>query len=387
MVLLVCAGLLLRTIMHLSKANPGFETRDVLSLKVGLSPELSRTPQAMRRAYQEMISRIQAIPGVRSADLTTLLPLSGIDNGVPFWVGPTEPGSIAEAPRALLYWIGPDYLRVMGIPLLRGRMFTPADNLQSEQVGIIDTTMAEKYFPGQDPLGKSFTLARVGSFRIVGVAGHVKHWSLGNQWPYERVQIYTPFYQLSDKWLPVLRPLTTVVMRTQLTPASLMPAIKAAVYGSGDEQPIYDVQTMQQRAATSMGTQTFPMVLLGLFAVLALVLASVGIYGLLAYLVQQRTREVGIRMALGAQQADVFRMIIGQGLRMSLVGIAIGVTATLVLTRVFSSFSHLLYGVRANDPLTLTLAALLLIAATALACFIPARRGTRVEPTTALRQE
>jgi putative ABC transport system permease protein len=166
-----------------------------------------------------------------------------------------------------------------------------------------------------------------------------------------------------------------------------MPAIKAAAYGSGDEQPIYDVQTMQQRASTSMGTQTFPMVLLGIFAALALVLASVGIYGLLAYLVQQRTREVGIRLALGAQQADVFRMVIGQGLKMTLAGIVIGVGASLILTRALSSFSHLLYGVRSSDPLTLGLAALLLIATTALACFLPARRATRVEPTTALRQE
>ena len=387
MVLLVCAGLLLRSIMHLSQANPGFDTHDVLSFKMGFAPELSRTPQAIRRAYQEMISRLQAIPGVQSADLTTLLPLSGVDNGVPFWIGPTEPSSIAEAPRALLYSVGPDYFRVMGIPLRRGRFFTPADNLPSEQVGLIDSTMADKYFPGQDPVGKSVRLPRVGSLRIVGVVGHVKHWSLGNQWPYERVQIYAPFYQLSDQWLGVMHPLTTVVLRTQLPPASLMPSIKAAVYGSGDEQPIYDVQTMQQRAATSMGTQRFPMVLLAIFAALALVLASVGIYGLLAYLVQQRTREVGIRMALGAQQAAVFRMIVGQGLKMTLAGIAIGVAASLISTRALSSFSHLLYGVSGSDPLTLVVASLLLTATTALACFLPARRAARVEPTTALRQE
>ncbi|HEX7289046.1 MAG TPA: ABC transporter permease [Candidatus Angelobacter sp.] len=387
MVLLVCGGLLLRTMMQLSRANPGFETRDVLSFKMALAPQRSSTPQAMRRAYQEMIGRIQAIPGVRSADLTTLLPLSGVDNGNPFWVGPNEPSSIAEAPRGLLYWVGPDYFQAMGIPLLRGRSFTPADNLQSAQVGIIDTTMADKYFPGQDPLGKNFTLARVGSFRIVGVVGHVKHWSLGNQWPYERVQIYTPFYQLADQWLAVMHPLTTVVLRTQLAPASLMPAIKAAVYGSGDEQPIYDVQTMQQRAATSMGPQRFPMVLLAIFAALALVLASVGIYGLLAYLVQQRTREVGIRMALGAQQRDVFRMIVGHGLKMTLAGIAIGVASSIIFARLLSSFSRLLYGVRASDPLTFALAGLLLSLTATLACYIPARRATRVVPTEALRQE
>jgi ABC-type antimicrobial peptide transport system permease subunit len=227
----------------------------------------------------------------------------------------------------------------------------------------------------------------VGAFRIVGVVGHVKHWSVGNPGPYERVQAYGPFYQLSDQWLPVMHPLTTIVMRTRLRVSSLLPAIKAAVYGSGEEQPIYDVRTMQQRIATSMGKQSFPMVLLVIFAALALILASVGIYGLLANLVQQRTREVGIRMALGAQQADVFRMMIGQGLKMTLTGTALGVATSLVLTRAFSSFSHLLYGVRANDPLTVLLASLLLTVTAAMACYIPARRATRVVPTSALRQE
>jgi putative ABC transport system permease protein len=387
MVLLVCAGLLFRTILYLSQANPGFVSQNLISFKVGLSPQLSQTPASMRRAYQDLTSRLRAIPGVQSADLTTLLPLSGIDNGVPFWVGPTEPSSIAEAPRALTFSVGPDYFRTMGIPLLRGRSFTPADNLQSELVAIIDDTMADKYFPGKDPLGQTFTVPRVGSFRIVGVVGHVKHWSLGNPGPYERVQAYGPFYQLSDQWLPVMHPLTTVVMRTHLPVASLLPAIKAAVYGSGDEQPIYDVKTMQQRISTSMGQQSFPMVLLGIFAALALVLASVGIYGLLANLVQQRTREVGIRMALGAQRADVFRMVVGQGLWMTLIGIAIGLIASLILTRAFSSFSRLLYRVSANDPVTVILAALILTFAAALACYIPARRATKVVPTAALRQE
>jgi predicted permease len=387
MVLLVCAGLLFRTIRHLWSANPGFETHELMSFKVGLSPELSKTPQTTRRAYQDLISRIQTIPGVQSADLTTLLPLSGLDNGVAFWVGPAEPGSIAEAPRAQTYSVGPDYFRAMRIPLLRGRSFTLADTLHAERVGIIDSTMADKYFPGKDPLGQSFVFPRVGAFRIIGVVGHVKHWGLGNPGPYERVQVYTSFYQISDQWLPVLRLDTTIVLRTALPIAALMPAIKTAVYGSGNEQPIYDVKTMQERAATSMGSQTFPMMLLGIFAALALLLASVGIYGLLANLVQQRTREVGIRMALGAQQADVFRMMIGQGLKMTLIGIAIGVAASLVLTRAFSSFSHLLYGVRANDPLTVLLASLLLTVTAAMACYIPARRATRVVPTAALRQE
>ena len=322
--LLVGAGLLFRTIRHLWNVNPGFDTHQLIAFKASLSPEFTRTPHAMRAAYQQLIERIQGIAGVQAADLTTLVPLSGMDNGIPFWVGQEEPRSLAEAPRALTYSVGPDYFRTMGIPLLHGRSFTPADTLQSEQVGIIDSTLAETYFPSQDPVGQSFTFASVGAFRIVGVVGHVKHWSLGTAALDGRVQVYTSFYQLSDQWLPVLHESTTVLVRTQLKAGALMPAVRNAIYGSGGAQPVYDVHTMQQAVSASMATQSFPMVLLGAFAGLALLLASVGSYGLLANFVQYRTKEIGVRMALGAQRADVFRMVIRQGLRLTLAGIVTG---------------------------------------------------------------
>jgi predicted permease len=385
--LLVGTGLLFRTIRHLWNVNPGFDTHQLISFKASLSPEFTRTPQAMRTAYQQLIERIQGIAGVQSADLTTLVPLSGMDNGIPFWVGQEEPRSLAEAPRALTYSVGPDYFQTMGIPLLHGRSFTPADTLQSEQVGIIDNTLAETYFPGQDPVGQTFTFARVGAFRIVGVVGHVKHWSLGTAALDGRVQVYTSFYQLSDQWLPVLHTSTTVLVRTQLNAGSLMPAVRSAIYGSGGAQPVYDVHTMQQAVSASMATQSFPMILLGAFAGLALLLASVGSYGLLANFVQYRTKEIGVRMALGAQRADVFRMVIRQGLRLTLAGIVTGLVGAFILTRVLSSFSHLLFGIGANDPLTLAGASLLLIATAVLACYIPARSATMVAPMAALRQE
>jgi len=387
LVLLVGAGLLLRTIRHLSQVNPGFETQQLVTFKVGLASDSMKTPENTRTAYQQLLQRIRGIAGVQSADLTTLVPLSGEDNEVPIWIGQQEQGSVAEAPRALSFSVGPDYFHAMEIPLLRGRSFTLADTLHSEQVIMIDNNLADAYFPGKDPIGQTITFARVGAFRVIGVVGHVKHWGLGNTNKHNQNQAYTSFYQIPDEWLPVLQPDTTVLVRTQLSAANLVPAVRAAVFGSGSQQPIYDVQTMQQRVSASMATQSFPMMLLGLFAVLALLLASVGTYGLLANFVQRRTQEIGVRMALGAQPRDVFRMMIRQGLRLTFTGVAIGVAGAFILTRVLSSFSQLLYGVGMNDPLTLSAAALLLIATAVPACYVPARRAAMVAPTEALRQE
>ncbi|PYP87523.1 MAG: ABC transporter permease [Candidatus Angelobacter sp. Gp1-AA117] len=385
LVLLVGAGLLLRTIRHLGNVNPGFDTHQLVAFKVGISP--AQPPENLRIADRQLIERIQKIPGVESADLTTLVPLTGMHNEVPFWVGPDEPKSLAEAPRALTFSVGPDYFRTMGIPLLQGRSFTPADTVQSEQVAIIDSRLADKYFPGQNAVGKTFSVARVGQFRIIGVVGHVKHWGLGELTPTTQMQVYGCFYQINDEWMPVMQPSTTVLVRTRLDERSLLDAVRKTVYGAGNEQPIYGVKTMQETVSASMATQSFPMVLLMAFAGLALVLATVGIYGLLAYFVQRRTQEIGIRMALGAQRQDVFRMLIARGLKLNLAGIAIGISSALLLARVLSSFSNLLYGVGVNDPLTLIAASSVLTLTAILACYVPARRAAMVAPTEALRQE
>jgi putative ABC transport system permease protein len=387
LVLLVGSGLLFRTIRHLWNVNPGFDTHQLITFKAALSPELAKTPQTMRVAYQQLIGRILGIAGVQSADLTTLVPLSGMDNEVPFWVGAQEPKSIAEAPRVLTFSVGPDYFQTMGIALLRGRGFTSADTLQSEPVIIVDNAMAEIYFPGSDPVGQHLTFARTGSFRIIGVVDHVKHWGLGNTSAYNQAEAYTSFYQISDQWMPAMHTLTTVVVRTRLDIATLMPAIKTAIYGAGTDQPIYDIHTMQERVSASMATQSFPLGLLGGFAGLALLLASVGTYGVISYSVARRIHEIGIRMALGAEKQKIFRMVIEQGLRLALVGLAIGTTAALLLTRLLSSFSHLLYGVSTNDPLTFTVVAAVLSGVTILACYTPARRAARVDPMIALRDE
>jgi putative ABC transport system permease protein len=210
---------------------------------------------------------------------------------------------------------------------------------------------------------------------------------LGARDTYTENQIYASLYQLSDDWAPMFYRKLTVVVRTPLDSATVIPAIKNAVYAAGRDQPVYRIQTMQKIAADSMSSQRFPMILLGAFAGLALLLASVGIYGVISYSVSQRVHEIGIRMALGAERREIFRTVIGQGLRLALVGLAIGATSALILTRLLSSFSHLLYGVGASDPVTFASVSVLLIAVSVWACYVPARRATKVDPMVALRHE
>jgi len=392
LILLVCTGLLFRTIRHLWKVDPGFDMPDLITFRVDFPPSLRRSPAIMRSAYQQMLERIRAIPGVEAADFIYNIPLSGWENNAYFWIGTQKPAVIQAAPQMLVFDTGPDYLRTMRIPLLRGRFFTPADNNSSPCVAAIDSVMADTYFPHQDPLGRMLTFGwtpPMGPCRIVGVVGHVKHWGLGSESGYVRAESYYPLYQLPDPWVTASEGYrnTTIVVRTSLSLAAVMPAIKTAVFAGGKEQPLYDVQTMQEIASQSMSPQRFPMILFGAFAGLALLLASIGIYGVISYSVARRVREMGIRMALGAERQDIFRMVIGQGLRLGLAGIAIGVAGWLILARALPSMSHLLCGVGAIDPLTFAAVSLLLLAVSLLAVYIPARRATKVDPMVALRYE
>ncbi len=387
LVLLTGASLLFRTIQNLWKVNPGFNTQQIISFKVGLSPSLTRTAASARVAFQQLTGRFSRIPGVLAADLTALVPLSRHGNGGPFFVGPHQPASNAEAPRAEFFWTGPDYARTMEIPVLQGRYFTPQDTLNSDPVVVIDSDLARAYFGDKNPVGQSMEIPHWGTVRIVGVVGHVRHWGLDDANLYTQNQIYACFYQLADAWVPIYIGDMIFVVRTPLEPATVLPAIKAAVYGAGGGQPVYNIQTMRQIVTESMTPQRFPMILLGAFAALALLLACVGIYSVMSYAMTQRVREVGIRMALGAEKRDVLRMVIGQGLRLAVTGIAIGAVGALALSRVLSSFSHLLYGVAAQDPVTFLTVSLALVGAAFLACYIPAQRAARLDPMAALRQE
>jgi predicted permease len=390
LVLLVGAGLLLRTIRHLWETNPGFDTQNLITFKIGLSPSVSKTGAGLRATYLELLDRIRAIPGVQAADFSELVPLTDNDSEAPFWIDSRKPIEIQNAPRTLVFGTGTDYLRTMGIPLLRGRFFTTEDTIRTPFVTVIDNVFAEQYFPGMDPIGQSITFGwdtPVGPCEIVGVVGHVSHWGVGETGKLTRAQSYFSLQQDPDKWVPLNYPNTKVLVRTPLDAATMMPALKSAIYAVGSDQPVYEVRTMRQIVAESMSSQRLPMILLGAFAALALILASVGTYGVIAYAVSQRVSEIGIRMALGAARQDVFRMVIGYGLRLALTGLSIGMAVALVLTRLLSNFSRLLYGVRPSDPLTLLSVSAVLLGAAVFASYVPARRATRVDPIMALHYE
>jgi predicted permease len=387
LVLLVGAGLLLRTIRHLWSVNPGFNSQNVITFKVGLSPSLTKTASSTRTAYRQLLERIRQIPGVQAADFTNIVPLSEHDNGGPFWIGSQQSTSMQDAPHALYFETGPDYLKAMQIPLLRGRFFTSADSHDSEPVVVINSVLAQSYFPGKDPVGQAITVAHWRTARVIGVVGHVQHWGLDDPGTYNPSQIYISFYQLSDQWVPTFAKELSIAVRTPLDVAAVMPAIKNVVYGAGKDQPVYDVRTMQQIVSNSMASQRLPLILLGVFAVLALVLASVGIYGAISYSVTLRVQEIGIRMALGAGKRNIFRMVIGHGLRLAVAGLLIGAASTLLLARIISSFSRLLYGVGASDPLTFIAVSILLMSISFLACYFPAARAASTDPMRALRTD
>jgi predicted permease len=389
LVLLVGAGLLLRTILHLWNVNPGFDTKNVIAFKVGVSHSLTKTPLSTRVTYQQLIERIRQIPGVQAADFTTSIPLTGQDGYLPFWLDSQKPDSLQGAPRLQAFLTGPDYFRTMGIPLLQGRFLTREDTMNSPCVAVIDSDFARKFFADGKPIGHTITAGfeAFGPCTIVGVAGHVKDVGLNDAGLANQYQTYYSLHQDPDRWVPLNYADASIVVRTPLDTATVVAAVKATVYQAGSEQPIYNVRTMRQIVADSMSEQRFPMILLGAFAGLALLLAAVGIYGMISYSVTQRMQEIGIRMALGADKGDVLRLFIGRELRLVLVGMGAGAAGALILTRTLSSLSHLLYGIGSSDPLTFATVSVVLMGVAALACYIPARRAARVDPMVALRNE
>jgi predicted permease len=387
LVLLIAAGLMLRTMRALWTSDPGFDPSHVLTLSFTLSAAKTSNAAQLRESQRELLGRYESLPEVESAAIIGgSLPMSG-DSELPFWlVGQPKPASDSQMNWALFYGVSPKYWNAMRIPLLRGRVFTDQDNERSPNVLVVDEEFARRVFPNQDPIGKRINL---GLFEtqpeIIGVVGHVNHWGLGNT-AHENLksELYLPVDQFPDKFAPLIARGLSIVVRTRTNPELLADPVRRITSQFDSQAVVYDFASMEHIVSNSVASQRFAMTLLGIFAALALVLASVGIYGVLSYLVGQRTQEVGIRMALGAQRGDVLRLILGQGTKMALIGVAIGMVVALVLTRLMGS---MLYGVSATDPLTyLTVAAMLVIVAT-LACGVPAWRASNVDPMVALRYE
>ncbi|HEY2017139.1 MAG TPA: ABC transporter permease, partial [Bryobacteraceae bacterium] len=360
-------------------------THDILATQIALSPKALSSPPAIRLAYRQVLERVGAIPGVQSAAITSLVPLGDSDSEIPYWPGTGPQPPQDRLTSALFYIVTPDYLRVMQIPLLKGRFFTNRDTTTSAHTVVIDEVLAKRVFPGQDPIGRQLSLMLVGSVEIAGVVGHVKHWGLDSDDTNKiRDQIYFPFDQVPDKFMADAAAGLTLAIRTGPEPLSMAAAVGAQVAGPTRDQPIYAVRTMEQIISGSLAERRFTMLVLIIFAVTALLLAAVGIYGVMSYAVTRRTHELGIRASLGASRREIVGLVLRQGMGMAAIGMAGGLVAALALTRLMAG---LLYGVRPADPVTLAAVTLLLGGIALLACVIPARRASAVDPVIALRCE
>jgi predicted permease len=388
LVLLVGATLMIRSLARLWAVDPGFNPHQLISFSIGYPPEMMKaSPDILRNRSLQLDAALEAIPGVESVSaMGGSLPMQG-DSELPFWLeGQPAPASNSEMNWALFYLVEPGYLNALQTPLRRGRFLNAQDTSHSPPVIVIDENLARKFFPGQDPIGKRVNLGLFGVLaEIVGVTGHVKHFGLDSDAHATiQAQFYFPLMQVPDKFMPLLSQGVVFVMRTRVPPETLLGAIRHTVGLLNSQHVVYGVETMDETVARSLAARRFAMDLLGVFAALALLLACVGIYGVISYMASQRMHEIGIRIALGAQRGNVLRLVIGEGTRMALVGVALGTAAALGLTRLMASQ---LFGVSAHDPLTFIGMAMLLAIVAVGACYFPARRAMRTDPMSALRQE
>jgi putative ABC transport system permease protein len=374
LVLLSGAGLMVRSFMRLQQVEPGFVPQHAVTMQLMLPG--SRYPDAAAQIgfYRRLAESAASAPGVRSAAVASTLPMSGSNLGAGFTVDGRPLNNPAERPTAAGFAISPDYFTTMGIPLVRGRAFTARDDADAAPVAIINETMARRFFADEDALGKRLTSYRNVSREIVGIVSDVKSHDLSEA---AGPQLYTPFPQ--TPW-----PFLAVVVRTVAEPAAFAGTLRSAIAAVDPDLAAGDVRTIDDYLSQAVATPRFNATLIAGFAALALFLAGCGLYGVMSYSVAQRRREIGIRMALGAQPANVRGMVVGQALRMGATGLAIGVFGALAVARLLGG---LLFNVSPSDPPTFTAVCAMLLAVVLVAAYFPARRATRVDPIAALRAE
>lgn len=387
LVLLIGAGLMLRTLAALWRVNPGFNPNHAVTFSLSLPATAATTSADTRARLRYFDAKMRSIPGVKAVSVTLGSRPMIHDSSELFWIeGQPKPANLQEMHQAMFYLVEAGFQQAMGITLERGRFVAPQDDEHAPAVIDVDDVFARTYFPNQNPIGKHINLAIFNlPAEIVGVIGHLKQWGLDAD-PKSAVeaQFFYPFMQLPEKLMPLAATSVAVVIRTDGDPGAVMGPVREAVEQIDPREIVYNVATMSEVISNSFAARRLSMILLSVFACIALVLSCVGIYGVISYLVGQRRHEIGVRMALGAHRSDVFRLVIGAGARMALLGVAIGVGAALALTRLMATQ---LFGISAHDPFTFAGVALAMMLVAVLACYIPARRAMRVDPVVALRHE
>jgi putative ABC transport system permease protein len=382
LVLLAGTGLMLKSLYRLINVNPGFQPERVLTMEMYLSSERYAKEQAVLNFWKQVLDGVRALPGVESAALGNHIPLTDAHGRTDITIegmALPKPGSF---PHPDVHAVSTDYVRTMGIVLERGRTFTDTDNETAPPVAMVNDKLARQYWPNEDPVGKRFLWGRFNPasktppkwITVVGVVGDTKMYGLANP---SRFEVYAPLQQAAENDMDLL-------VKSRIDSSALTSEIRGVVAGVDKDQPIFAIATMDKIVSDGVSAPRLTLVLLGLFSGLALILAAIGIYGVISYSVAQRTHEIGVRMTLGAQRGDILRMVLGQGGRIALVGIVIGVVAAFALTRLMSG---LLFSVSAGDPTTFAAVASLLVFVAILACYIPARRALQVDPMIAMRYE